>query len=272
VHHCDFPVADQVLVDERLMSEMELAIEVASLGRSARGLGGIKLRQPLGEAVVAGPFGGREDPLGPLAGLVLDELNVKELRFTEDASELLTYVLKPDPRVLGPKYGAKLSRVQKAVAGLDARESARRLLGGEALSLELDGETIHLAPGEISVDTQAREGYAVSQEGDYVVSVDLRLTKDLIEEGLAREVVRRIQNLRKEADFRIEDKIRTYYEGDPELSKVMQGQADYIMQETLSEELVEAAGPQGSHTGVFEIDGKKITFYLLPVSGEAGPG
>ncbi len=267
VHHCDFPVADQTLVDERLMSDMELAIKVASLGRSARGLGGIKLRQPLGEAVVVGPFGGREDPLGPLAGLVLDELNVKHLRFAEDVSELLRYVLKPDPRMLGPKYGAKLARVQEGVAGLDARESARKLLGGESLTLEVDGETISLAPDEVAVETEPREGYAVSQEGDYVVGVDLTLTKDLIEEGLAREVVRRIQNLRKEADFRIEDKICTYYEGDPDLSQVMRGQADYIKQETLSEGLVEGAGPQESQTGRFQIDGKEITFHLVTVDG-----
>jgi isoleucyl-tRNA synthetase len=272
VHHCDFPVADQALVDERLMSDMELAMKVASLGRSARGLGGIKLRQPLSEAVVAGPSGEREEPLGLLAALVLDELNVKQLRFTEDAGEVLTYVLKPDPRALGPKYGAQWPRVQEAVAGLDQREGAKKLAAGEALSVEVDGETIHLAPEEVSVETEPREGYTVSEEGDYVVGVDLRLTKDLIEEGLAREVVRRIQNLRKEADYRIEDKIHTYYEGDPELASVMRGHADYISQETLSAELIEGAGPQGSYAARFEIEGKEITFHLLTVGGETGLG
>jgi isoleucyl-tRNA synthetase len=103
------------------------------------------------------------------------------------------------------------------------------------------------------------------------VGVDLTLTPALIEEGLAREVVRRIQNLRKEADFRIEDKIRTFYEGHPELGQVMQGHADYIKQETLSQELVEGTGPQGSHTGRFEIEGKEIAFHLLTVVDQAGP-
>jgi isoleucyl-tRNA synthetase len=267
VHHCEFPMADEALVDERLMSDMDLAIKVASLGRSARGLGGIKLRQPLSTAVVAGPFAGREEPLGPLADLVLDELNVKQLRFTEDAGEVVTYVLKPDLQLLGPKYGAQLPRLQEAVAALDVAEGAGKLMAGEAISVELDGETVELLPEEVAVETRPREGYGISEEGDYVVGVDLTLTKELVEEGLARELVRRIQNLRKDADFRIEDKIHTYYEGDPELAEVVRGYGDYIKQETLSEEMVEGAGPSDSHTGRFQIDGKEIVFHLLNVSG-----
>jgi isoleucyl-tRNA synthetase len=269
VHHCDFPVPDEALVDEGLMSEMDLAIRVASLGRSARGLGGIKLRQPLSKAVVAGPFAEREEPLGPLADLVLDELNVKQLHFTADAGKIVTHVLKPDLRLLGPKYGAQLPKLQEAVGALDVANSVMKLSAGETLSVELDGETIHLQPEEVAVETQAREGYAVSEEGEYVVGVDLTLTEELVAEGLARELVRRIQNLRKEADFRIEDKIHTYYEGDPELTAVMREYGDYIRQETLSEEMIEGQGPQGSHTGRFQIGGKEMAFHLLNVSGDS---
>jgi isoleucyl-tRNA synthetase len=265
VHHCDFPVADETLVDEQLISDMDLAIKVASLGRSARGLGGIKLRQPLSRAIVAGPFGGREEPLGPLADLVLDELNVKQLQFTEDAGEVLTYVLKPDLQLLGPRYGARLPRLKEAVAALDATDGARKLMAGEALSVKLDGEMIELSTEEVTVETRPREGYGISEEGDYVVGVDLTLSKELVEEGLARELVRRIQNLRKDADFRIEDKIHTYYEGDPELAEVVRRYEDYIKQETLSEEMVEGAGPAASHDGRFQIDGKEIVFHLLNV-------
>jgi isoleucyl-tRNA synthetase len=272
VHHCDFPVPDEALVDEGLMSEMDLAIKVASLGRSARGLGGVKLRQPLSKAVVAGPFAEREEPLGPLAELVLDELNVKELRFTADAGEIVTHVLKPDLRLLGPKYGAQLPKLQEAVAALDVAESVMKLSAGEALSVELGGETVQLQPEEIAVETQPREGYAISEEGEYVVGVDLTLTEELVAEGLARELVRRMQNLRKEADFRIEDKIHTFYEGDPGLVGVMRDYADYIRQETLSEEMMEGAGPEGSHTGRFQIDGKEMTFHLLNVSGDSSAG
>jgi isoleucyl-tRNA synthetase len=265
VHHCEFPKANEALVDEDLMSGMELAIDISSLGRSARGAGGVKLRQPLSSAVVAGPFGAGEDPLGPLADLVLDELNVKELRFTEDVKELVTYGLKPDLRLLGRQYGAQLPQIRKAVAALDAMTSADKLQAGESLSVTVDGESICLSQEEVAVVQEAREGYRVSQEGDYLVAVDVTLTDELLQEGLARELVRRIQNLRKEADFRIDDKISIHYEGDPELVSVMRDYVVYISEETLAREMIEGVGPEGSQTGRYEIEGKSITFHLLTV-------
>ena len=268
IHHCDYPTANEALVDEKLMADMALVIKIAGLGRSARGQAGLKLRQPLSCAVVAGPFGGGEDPLGDLAELVLEELNIKELRFTEDASELVNYALKPDVRLLGPKYGAQLPQVLDAVAALDAEVWASRLKGGEPLTLAIDGVTVQVLTEEVTVQTSAREGYKVSGEGDVLVGVDVSLTDELVQEGLARELVRRIQNLRKDADFRIEDKITTYYEGHPVLTKVLQDFAEYVRQETLTLELIEGKGPEASHTGEFEIDGKGITFHLLTVPGD----
>jgi isoleucyl-tRNA synthetase len=272
VHHCDFPVADETLVDEKLIADMDLAIKVASLGRSARGLAGIKLRQPLSLAVVAGPFAGREDPLGPLADLVLDELNVKELRFTPDPSELVTYVLRPDPSLVGPKYGSVLPRVQQAVATLDTNDAVRRLEAGETISVTVNGETIRLLPEEVAVEKRPHEEYEVSEEGGYIVAVNVSLTDELLQEGLARELVRRIQNLRKDAGFRIEDKIVTYYQGDRKLVRVMQDYAAYIGQETLSLEMVEDEGPEDAHAGEFKIDGMEITFRLLRMDTEGGSG
>jgi isoleucyl-tRNA synthetase len=271
VHHCEFPTARQELVDADLMESMALAIKIASLGRSARGQGGVKLRQPLSSAVVVGPFGDGADPLGALSDFVVEELNVKELLFAEDASALVTYVLKPDLRLLGPRFGARLPHVLEALAALDAEAWAAKLQAGEPVAVTVDGETIHLSSEEVSVETNPREGYEVSREGDYLVAVDVTLTDDLIQEGLARELVRRIQNLRKDADFRIEDKIATYYEGDPELTAVVQDYAEYISQETLSVEMIEGRKPEGSHTGQFSIEGKTIAFHLVTASG-GGPG
>jgi len=272
VHHCGFPTANGALVDEKLMEDMALAIRIASLGRSARGLGGMKLRQPLSSAVVAGPFSAGEDPLGPLAELVIDELNVKELRFTNDERELVAYSLKVDRRIVGPKYGVQLPAILEAVAALDAEAWATKLQVGEPLIVALEGETIELGADEVAVDTSPREGFQTSHEGDYLVAVNVTLTDELVQEGLARELVRRIQNLRKDADFRIEDKIDTYYEGDPALAGVMRDYADYISQETLSVRMTEGKGPQGSHTGEFEIEGKSITFHLLTAPGDGDSG
>jgi isoleucyl-tRNA synthetase len=272
VHHCGFPTANAALVDEKLMEDMALAIRIASLGRSARGLGGVKLRQPLSSAIVAGPFGTGEDPLGPLADLVLDELNVKELRFTNDEREVVTYSLKPDRRILGPKFGVRLPAILEGVRALDAEAWATKLQSGEPLLVALEGETIELSADEVAVDTSPRKGFQTSHEGDYLVAVNVTLTDELIQEGLARELVRRIQNLRKDADFRIEDKIDTYYAGDPALAGVMRDYADYISQETLSVTMTEGKGPHGSHSGDFEIEGKTITFHLLTVSGDGDNG
>jgi isoleucyl-tRNA synthetase len=271
VHHCEFPTARKELVDADLMESMALAIKIASLGRSARGQGGVKLRQPLSSAVVVGPFGDRADPLGALSDFVVEELNVKELLFADDASALVTHVLKPDLRLLGPQFGARLPDVLEALAALDAEAWAAKLQAGEPVAVTVDGETIHLSSEEVSVETNPRDGYEVSRESDYLVAVDVTLTDDLIQEGLARELVRRIQNLRKDADFRIEDKIATYYEGDPELTAVVQDYAEYISQETLSVEMIEGRKPEGSHTGQFSIEGKTIAFHLVTASG-GGPG
>ncbi len=268
VHHCPYPVANETLVDQRLMGDMDLAIQVSSLGRSARGLAGIKLRQPLARAVVVGPFEGEEDPLGPLADLVLDELNVKELRFAENRKELVRYVLKPDPAILGPKYGPLLPRIQEVVASLDATTWARRLQEGEPIAVTVDGEMVELLPEEVALEARPHEGYKVSEQGDCMVAVWTKLTDELIQEGLARELVRRIQNLRKEANFRIEEKIETYYQGDPDLIKVMREHGTYISEETLSLDIVESDGPEGSYSGSYQIDGKDITLHLVRASAD----
>jgi isoleucyl-tRNA synthetase len=269
VHHCEFPTAEEAEVDEELMEQMALAIKISSLGRSARGLAGLKLRQPLSSAVVVGPFQGRKDPMGALADLVTDELNVKEIRFGEDASELVTYRLNPDLRLLGPRYGPLLPKIQQAVAGLDQTEGVAKLASGEALNVSVEGVEVELSPAEVSVEIYPRTGYQVSSEGEYLVGVDLTLTDELVREGLARELVRRIQNLRKEAGFRIEDKILAYYEADAALSDVMRDYAEYIKQETLSERLIQGHGPAGSYEGHYEIDGQRISLELSNV-GERG--
>jgi isoleucyl-tRNA synthetase len=271
VHHCGFPVANEALVDEDLMDDMGLVMKVASLGRSARSQAGIRLRQPLAGAVVAGPFAGQVEPLGALADLVLDELNVKQLNFAQDKGELVSYTLKTDPGLLGPKHGPLFPKIREAVASLDATSWVKRLRAGEAMQVTVDGETVQLSPEEVAVDTTPHEGYAVSEEGDYMVGVDLTLSEELVHEGLARELVRRIQNLRKEADFRIEDKITTYYQGDAVLSEVVQRHAEYIAQETLSVQMIEGPGPEGSHAGEFKIEGRDLVLHLLrmPADGQA---
>jgi isoleucyl-tRNA synthetase len=270
VHHCDFPLADEGLIDEELMERMDLAIKIAGLGRSARGLAGIKLRQPLGAAIVVAPSAEREDPLGSLTELVLDELNVKEVRFTKDPAELITYRFRPNLSVLGPRFGAMLPTIRRELEALDAASWVSELEAGEPLKLTVDEQTVELLPDEVAVETDSRVGYQVSQESDLLVGVDTTLSENLIREGWARELVRRIQTLRKESGFRIEDKIDLYFEGHEELRRVMRDYEEYISRETLSLQMAEGKGPVGSHSESYQIEGREITFHLIKVTGSRG--
>ncbi|RLC84812.1 MAG: isoleucine--tRNA ligase, partial [Chloroflexi bacterium] len=196
VHHTEWPVADEAAVDEDLLARMALARQVVALGRSARNSRGIKLRQPLARALVhLEPGVGELDD--ELVALVRDELNVKRVEFVEDVADLVSYRLLPDNKVLGPRFGRRFPAVRAALAALDPVAAVRRLRTGLPLRLEVEGEEVELAPEEVLVREEALEGLAVASERGVTVAVDTVLTPDLLTEGLAREVVRRVQNLRK---------------------------------------------------------------------------
>jgi isoleucyl-tRNA synthetase len=252
VHHCEWPKADESAVDRDLLERMALAMQVAALGRSARSTSGVKLRQPLSRARVhAGkrPLDGSTEltaGLGALTELVTDELNVKALEFVDKEADLVEYEIGLLPNVLGPKHGRRFPLVRQAIAAVAAADTeafAKRFQAGLSCTVELDddGPAVELLPEEVEVRTHGREGYAVAEEKGIVVAVDVKLTPELAREGLARDLVRRVQTLRKDADFQLDDRIVTYYDADDELNAVVEEWADYLKAETLSLELV--AGP-----------------------------
>lgn len=262
VHHCDFPVADESLIDEELVRDTQLVMRVVSLGHGARNRAGIKVRQPLAQALVKTREAVEVESLSRLADQVVDELNVKEMVFLEEASQVVDYQLSPVPSLLGKKHGALFPKIRAAVAGMDAAATmdlVRRLQAGQSVEVVADGQTVTLLLEEVEVQLRAKEGYAVAEEAGYLVAVATELSEDLVREGLAREVVRRIQIMRKEADFRIEDYITTYYRADPTLREVLAEYGDYIKQETLSTALIEAEAPAEAYAQTLEIDGQSIT-------------
>jgi isoleucyl-tRNA synthetase len=189
-------------------------------------------------------------------------LNVKELVFLEEAGQVVDYQLSPVPSLLGKKYGALFPKIRAAVTGMDAAATmslVRHLQAGQSVEVVADGQTVTLLPEEVEVRLSAKEGYAAAEEAGYLVAVATELSEDLVREGLAREVVRRIQIMRKEADFRIEDYITTYYRADPTLREVLAEYGDYIKQETLSTALTEAEAPAEAYAQTLEIDGQSIT-------------
>jgi isoleucyl-tRNA synthetase len=187
--------------------------------------------------------GDRLPELGELAELVTDELNVKALEFVEQEADLVEYEIGLLPNLLGPKHGKRFPLLRRAVAAQDARALARRFQAGLSVTVEMDdgGSEVELLPEEVEVRTHGREGYAVTEDKGIVVAVDVVLTPELAREGLARDLVRRVQTLRKEADFQLDDRIVVYYDAGEELAAVVEEWAGYIQAETLSLELV--AGP-----------------------------
>ncbi len=256
VHLCLIPDADAALIDRKLMDDTRLVMRIASLGRAAREKAGIKVRQPVGEILVRVKSKEEEAALDELEAQVREELNVKRIRFVPDASELVTYAIRPRIDLLGPKYRGAMPSVIRRLKEADEAEVARLVRTRQEVKL---GE-FTLLPDEIEVVAKEREGFAVAMEGDYAVGVSTSLSPELLQEGLARELVHRIQTMRRNADFRIEDYITTYYETDPELAEVIRKFEDYIRQETLSEALVNAPAPDTVYAEAFKLDGHQVKF------------
>jgi isoleucyl-tRNA synthetase len=245
VHHTAWPEADLAVVDEDLLARMALARQVVALGHSARNSRNVKLRQPLARALIYRQSGASELDQ-ELVDLVHDELNVKQVAFVDDVSDLVTYRLLPDNKVLGPRFGKRFPAVRGQLAALDPLAAVRRLRGGLPLEIEVEGEQLELAPEEVLVQEEPREGLAVASERDVTVAVDTVLTPELKAEGLAREVVRRVQNLRKEAGFDLDDRIVTTYQAEGELAEAIEAWLSLIAAETLSIELRAGAPDDGA--------------------------
>jgi isoleucyl-tRNA synthetase len=224
---------------------MALAIQISALGRSARSASNVKLRQPLARALVFA--GDKALRLGSLAELVTGELNVKSLEFVTEEAALVDYEIGLLPNLLGPKHGRRFPQLRKAVAAANAAMLARRFKAGLGVVLDLDdgGAPAELLPQEIEVRSRGREGLAVAEDKGLVVAVDITLTPELAGEGLARDLVRRIQSMRKEAGLQLSDRITVFYESDEGLTAVVEAWSDYIQGETLSRELVAGPLPEG---------------------------
>ncbi|MDH5375458.1 MAG: class I tRNA ligase family protein [Candidatus Bathyarchaeota archaeon] len=261
VHHNDWPQADTSLIDEKLMADMDLTIKICSLGRSARNKAGIKLRQPLKEAKVVA-----EKPmlerLQVFTDLIRDELNVKELFLTTQERELVGYEILLLPHLLGKKYGKLFPKLCATVADMDADALNQTLQKGHSIKVEVDDHVITLLPKEIEVRTQPKEGYILEKEQDIIVGVYAVVTEELKKEGLAREIVRRVQNQRKDAGFDIADQIEVYYEAGPRLTEVFSTHGNYIASETLSTSIRKAEPAEEAHVANYKINGESLRIGL----------
>jgi isoleucyl-tRNA synthetase len=269
VHHCDWPVVNEALLDQPLLAEMGAARTVVTLGHAVRAAGNLKVRQPLGRVVVVAPPEQRER-LRRNAALITDELNVKALEFAPNEAELVTYRLMPDNRALGPKFGPLFPRVRAALAEVDANAAVATLRSGQPLRLHVDGQQVELAAGDVVITPQPKSGFAVRAEGEYVVALDTVVTPALRAEGLAREFVRRVQDLRKTAGLDIADRIAAHYRASEALAAAIVEHAEYIRAETLAVKLESGAWPDGAATVEDSFDDETLTLGIVKVSKAGG--
>ena len=263
VHLADWPEEDPERIDEDLNRDMRLVMRLASLGHSARNKAAIKVRQPL--AQIDFSVSSREEisALDRFADLLADELNVRQVTVLSSAGEAVAYSLKPLPKQLGQKYKGLFPKIAKEIQGLDADTAARALLDGESVGVVLDGETYLIQPDEVEVRAEARPGLVVSAEGAYLAALHTELSSELVREGLAREFVRRVQDLRKQADFEIADRIRMYLDASPGLAAAVETHREYIMGETLTIQFETDPLPEGAAVSQFEFDGESATVHVI---------
>ncbi|HEX7735306.1 MAG TPA: isoleucine--tRNA ligase [Ktedonobacteraceae bacterium] len=244
VHLSDWPEVDESLIDEQLARETHLVLLVVGLGHSARK--GIKVRQPLSTLFVRVTSPEEEEALTKHKDLVLEELNIKQLNLMSADSDMLAYTLKPQVKILGPKYGPLVQKILARFKSLDAHgasEAARQIQTTGKFSFTLEGQQVELDASEVEVVSTARPGFVAAEERGYVVALDTTITPELREEGLVRDLTRLIQDMRKKADFRIEDHIALALYTDQELASVLEHHKATLQAETLADSLAIVTDP-----------------------------
>ncbi|MEW6636332.1 MAG: isoleucine--tRNA ligase, partial [Actinomycetota bacterium] len=268
VHLADWPAYEEALVDEDLSERMSAARRVVSLGRAARNAAAIKTRQPLREVVVVPSGDGERLRAGveSLKDVVLDELNVKELRFGTP-EDVTAYDLKPNLGVVGPKYGRLVPGIRAALAEAPPEVGARAA-AGESVEVSVDGQVLTLSPDELLVEPVEREGYALAREGDLSVALDTRLDEELLDEGLVRELVHRVQNLRREKGFEIEESVAVELSGSERIRALLSGRwGGYFRNEVLARSLELNREVSGGER--VEVDGETLAVRIEPL-GKTG--
>jgi isoleucyl-tRNA synthetase len=213
---------------------MDLVRNLVTLGRASRESARIKVRQPVQEVLIDGKYEARISHLVPL---IQEELNVKEVVFAKNLNEYMDFKLKPNFKVAGPVLGSRIKLFGKALDGLDASDAAPRLEAGETMAIDLGGEDYEISKGNVLISISAKEGFNVATENNLFVILDTTLTQELIDEGLARELISKVQQMRKNNDYEMMDNIRIALDADDAVKKAVEIHKEYIMSETLAVEI-----------------------------------
>ena len=239
VHLTDFPKADMALVDKELEDDMEAVIAIVQLGRACRSAANMKVRQPSRALYVKGA----KLPEA-MAALIADELNVKNVEFVDDARAFTSYKIKPQLRTLGPRYGKLLGKISAYLAQADGNDVVDTFDRGEKLTFDVDGTNVELAREDTLIEPMQKSGFMAESEGDLTVVLDTNLTPELIEEGFVREVISKIQTMRKEAGYEVTDRITVTCATDEKLAAIIARGEKEICRAVLAEKLKWARPPR----------------------------
>jgi len=257
VHLCDFPVANKDWIDLELEENMDAVLQIVVLGRAGRNESNIKNRQPIGQMYVQSNTKLPED----FISIIAEELNIKEISFVDDASDFTTYEFKPQMRTLGPKYGKLLNGIRIALTQLDGTKAMDELKDTGLLKIEVEGQTIELTEDDLLIDTAQKEGLMAKSDYGYTVVLDTSLTPELIEEGFVREIISKLQTMRREADFEVQDYIQVYYADNDKLGQIIEDNSNEIMKDVLATSISKYNNEDG-YKKDWKVNGEDITLVV----------
>ena len=253
VHLCDFPKVDKALIDKELEANMDHVLKSVVMGRAARNAANIKNRQPIANMFIKASFTLDEF----YKEIIEDELNVKAVTFTDDVRDFTTYNFKPQLKTVGPKYGKFLGGIQSYLATVDGNSAMDALDNTGVLKLEVNGSEIELTKDDLLIEMVQQEGYVSENDATMTVVLDTTLTPELIEEGFVREIVSKVQTMRKEAGFEVMDRIKVFANGNDKIADVLSKNAEIIKKEVLADEII--TGSNDGYTKEWNINGENVT-------------
>ena len=252
IHLCDFPVANEQHIDKELEDNMEAVLKIVVIGRACRNTANIKTKQPIGKMYVKADFALSEY----FVEIIEDELNVKSVEFTEDVSAFASYTFKPQLRTVGPKYGKYLKQIQQTLASLDGNQAMAKLKAEGALKLDNISDEVVLCEEDLLISMAQKEGYVSDSEGGVTVVLDTNLTPELIEEGMVREIISKLQTMRKEADFEVTDRIHVTYSGSDKVGEIFEKYGENIKTVVLADTVTE--GTTDGYQKEWKINGETV--------------
>ena len=260
IHLCDFPKADTSMIDPELEKNMDEVLKLVVMGRACRNSANIKNRQPIGTMYVKAP---KELP-SYFVQIIEEELNVKKAVFTDDVSSYTSYTFKPQLRTVGPKYGKLLGKIQKALAGLDGHKAMAQLKENGVLKLDIPDADVELKEEDLLITMTQAKGYVTEGDNEVTVVLDTNLTPELLEEGFVREIISKVQTMRKEAGFEVMDKILLSYEAKEKVTAIFEKYGSQICSEVLAEKL--EAGALEGYQKEWNINGEHVKLGVKKIS------